>query len=57
MTKHNATTLIHGHTHRPKVHSLDGYTRIVLGDWETSGSYVVLNKDGFELKTFSIGAN
>ena len=37
MRTHNVTDLIHGHTHRPKVHefSLDGTkaTRIVLGDW------------------------
>jgi len=31
----NATTLIHGHTHRPKTHALgDGLERIVLSDWD-----------------------
>lgn len=42
--------LIHGHTHRPAVHSLqvDGRerTRIVLGDWYDAGSYLALDRDG-----------
>lgn len=25
--------LIHGHTHRPNIHDIDGKQRIVLGDW------------------------
>ena len=30
-----APTLIHGHTHRPTVHSLgDGLQRVVLSDWD-----------------------
>lgn len=30
-----ATTLIHGHTHRPALHDLgDGMQRLVLGDWD-----------------------
>ena len=29
----NADLLIHGHTHRPKVHDVNGKPRIVLGDW------------------------
>jgi len=37
LRKHKVTRLIHGHTHRPAIHSLqiDGQpgTRIVLGDW------------------------
>ena len=33
-----ATTLIHGHTHRPAVHRLDdGNTVYVLGDWRPHG--------------------
>ena len=43
--------LIHGHTHRPAVHSLSvnnaSATRIVLGDWYTQGS--VLHWDGKDL--------
>lgn len=31
----DATTLIHGHTHRPAVHDLgDGLRRVVLSDWD-----------------------
>ena len=30
-----ATTLIHGHTHRPGAHALgDGLERVVLSDWD-----------------------
>lgn len=32
-----ATTLIHGHTHRPAVHALgDGLQRVVLSDWDAA---------------------
>ena len=45
--------LLHGHTHRPKVHELmlDGHTarRIVLGDWHEQGSVLRWNERGFEL--------
>jgi UDP-2,3-diacylglucosamine hydrolase len=45
-----ADVLIHGHTHRPAVHSLrvDNRvrTRIVLGDWYESGSCLQLAADG-----------
>ncbi len=40
MSRHGVRQMIHGHTHRPAVHSLevDGKeaTRYVLGDWDTS---------------------
>jgi UDP-2,3-diacylglucosamine hydrolase len=46
--------LLHGHTHRPKVHefSLDGEaaTRIVLGAWHEGGSVVRWDRDGFRLE-------
>lgn len=42
MEKHAVIQLIHGHTHRPNIHSLkvNGNTaqRIVLGDWYDQGS-------------------
>jgi UDP-2,3-diacylglucosamine hydrolase len=42
--------VLHGHTHRPDVHSfsLDGQdaTRIVLGDWYEQGSVVRWDEDG-----------
>lgn len=35
LSRANARTLIHGHTHRPAVHDLgDGMQRIVLSDWD-----------------------
>jgi len=37
-------TLIHGHTHRPDLHTQNTATRIVLGDWYSQGS--VLRADG-----------
>lgn len=54
-----ATTLLHGHTHRPQVHELavDGRParRLVLGDWrEDSGEAVIGVADdrGLRLETF-----
>ncbi|MBQ4831857.1 UDP-2,3-diacylglucosamine diphosphatase [Pseudoalteromonas sp. MMG010] len=44
--KHGVKNMIHGHTHRPHVHTytVDGQTltRTVLGDWYTQGSYLVV---------------
>lgn len=47
-------TLIHGHTHRPNMHTENTGTRIVLGDWYQQGS--VLRADDechFSLDTLS----
>ena len=45
--------LLHGHTHRPGVHTfeVDGRacTRIVLGDWYTQGSVLRWDAAGYEL--------
>jgi UDP-2,3-diacylglucosamine hydrolase len=41
--------LIHGHTHRPKVHSERNGTRIVLGDWYEQGSVLRVDRDGAHL--------
>ena len=30
---HDVDVLIHGHTHRPQIHNINGKSRIVLGDW------------------------
>ncbi|MDH4105889.1 MAG: UDP-2,3-diacylglucosamine diphosphatase [Gammaproteobacteria bacterium] len=47
-------TMVHGHTHRPAIHSLqvDGQParRIVLGDWYTQGSVLEWRDDGLELR-------
>jgi UDP-2,3-diacylglucosamine hydrolase len=48
-------TMIHGHTHRPAIHSLevDGLPRrrIVLGDWYAQGSVLEVSPGGFDLRT------
>jgi UDP-2,3-diacylglucosamine hydrolase len=53
-------TLVHGHTHRPAVHTfeLDGQParRIVLGDWYTQGSVLEWRDDGFELRALARSA-
>ncbi|MGH8273512.1 MAG: UDP-2,3-diacylglucosamine diphosphatase [Gammaproteobacteria bacterium] len=45
--------MIHGHTHRPKVHGLnvsgEPRERIVLGDWYEQGSVLRVNDDGADL--------
>ena len=41
--------IIHGHTHRPKVHDAREGTRIVLGDWYEQGSVLRVDPDRFEL--------
>ena len=58
MREHQVSTLIHGHTHRPAVHSLevDGKTvqRIVLGDWDRDGWMLELDEDGCRLGSFKL---
>ncbi|MCM2679262.1 UDP-2,3-diacylglucosamine diphosphatase [Echinimonas agarilytica] len=50
MRQHKVLTLIHGHTHRQAIHqfSLDESpaTRIVLGDWFSSGNVLACTPDG-----------
>jgi len=57
MTEHGVNMMLHGHTHRPAVHSieLDGQkaTRIVLGDWYEHGSVVRWDESGPSLTTLS----
>lgn len=52
---HGVDLLIHGHTHRPAVHSLTvnnaPATRVVLGDWYTQGSVLHCDANGFDLRT------
>ncbi|KIP85248.1 UDP-2,3-diacylglucosamine diphosphatase [Stenotrophomonas sp. CFBP 13724] len=47
-------TMIHGHTHRPAVHSLmagdQTRTRIVLGDWYEQGSVLRVTPEGMSLQ-------
>ncbi len=54
MKKHEITTLIHGHTHRPQIHKVSEGKRIVLGDWESKGWFATLSDQGFSLESFPI---
>lgn len=62
MEKHQTTCLIHGHTHRPAVHTLEveikgkklPAKRYVLGDWsDQEGWKITLEKDAIQLSEFS----
>lgn len=49
------TTMIHGHTHRPGIHTLhNGTRRIVLGDWDRCGWLLRENDSKFTLERFAI---
>ena len=54
MRQYGVNTLLHGHTHRPGIHSfsLDGTeaTRVVLGAWYEQGSVVRWDSSGFRLE-------
>lgn len=53
--EHNVDVLLHGHTHRPAVHSVDlgnrRAKRIVLGDWYRQGSVVRWDTRGPRLES------
>ncbi|WP_318511361.1 UDP-2,3-diacylglucosamine diphosphatase [Photobacterium leiognathi] len=55
MREFHVDQMIHGHTHRPDIHSLTvddkPATRIVLGDWYEHGSVLVVTPDGYQLET------
>ncbi len=45
MANHPSTDIIHGHTHRKNTHTMEGYTRYVLGDWSNKkGNAIKLGK-------------
>jgi UDP-2,3-diacylglucosamine hydrolase len=54
MTRHAVVQLIHGHTHRPGVHSLhvagQPARRYVLGDWYAQGSMLECGREGCRLQ-------
>jgi UDP-2,3-diacylglucosamine hydrolase len=55
--ENQVNTIIHGHTHRPAVHhrliNAQETTRVVLGDWLETGSYLLVTDiDDLELRTF-----
>ena len=55
MEKYGVTTLIHGHTHRPRIHPLkikeNTAKRIVLGDWYTQSSVLRVNNGTYDLSS------
>ena len=57
MQKYRVKTLIHGHTHRPAIHTGEsgGFNgrRVVLGDWESHG-WLVSTERGLQLEKFEI---
>ena len=58
MRRHNVRTLIHGHTHRPAIHTLDvdgqPARRIVLGDWDRQGWALQVDESGFDQAPFEL---
>ncbi|ATA18942.1 UDP-2,3-diacylglucosamine hydrolase [Gibbsiella quercinecans] len=56
MLRHQVHWMIHGHTHRPAVHTLalsNGEAhRVVLGAWHNEGSMVKVSANGVELIRF-----
>lgn len=59
-SEHAVTRLIHGHTHRPGVHTLrlktDSAKRFVLGDWFEQGSVLVIDHGDWQLKSLPLVA-
>ena len=51
--RYGVDTMIHGHTHRPAIHTLQtggrDCTRIVLGDWYEQGSVLRVTPEGWTL--------
>ena len=57
MAANGASVLIHGHTHRPGVHSLETESgtlrRYVLGDWYEEGIVLWVHEGEYQLLTTS----
>ncbi len=50
LNKYNVTQLIHGHTHRPDRHEIDGNIRWVVGDWNKNSAIILsYDADGCKL--------
>ncbi|WP_334313286.1 UDP-2,3-diacylglucosamine diphosphatase [Psychrosphaera algicola] len=57
MASENVDLLIHGHTHRPEIHSLpNNKIRAVVGDWYTQGSVLTLSHQQLALSCISFNA-
>ena len=61
MAQHGVQQLIHGHTHRPAIHSLtvndQPAKRIVLGDWYDQGSVLKVSPENTDLQQRNFEAN
>ena len=57
MARYGVRRMIHGHTHRPAIHSFElgglSAQRIVLGDWYEQGSVLSVSPDGYALIALS----
>jgi UDP-2,3-diacylglucosamine hydrolase len=57
MARYGVRRMIHGHTHRPAIHSLTvndlPAQRIVLGDWYEQGSVLRVSREGYALTSLS----
>jgi UDP-2,3-diacylglucosamine hydrolase len=60
-TRFHVDCMIHGHTHRPAIHSVQHndktFTRIVLGDWYEQGSVLRWDEKGYELSALARAAS
>jgi len=54
MQEHRVKRLIHGHTHRPFRHAFQDAERVVLGDWSTTGWYLLEHDESLELVEFNL---
>lgn len=56
--RYGVDRMIHGHTHRPAIHTVHAAdricTRIVLGDWYTQGSVLRVDADGVALEQLAL---
>lgn len=56
LTRHQVQWMIHGHTHRPEIHTLNANSqhafRCVLGAWHTEGSMIKVTPEDVELIPF-----
>lgn len=54
LQQYGVSRLIHGHTHRPALHTLpDGSQCLVLGAWEKHGSVLYCDEEGCRLEEIS----
>jgi len=55
---HQTPLMIHGHTHRPNIHThtINGFDhfRYVLGDWHEVGYEIMIDSDSIQLITFKL---